>query len=648
MNAGGLNHNSLSLLTAGPVVLLLPLFLLLPWGDGAMAATNLLAVQLLLLAVAALNWGGRQRDRTDDSLELSLAGLALAGVAVVGAARVVHQIDPYGGWLQLINYLFFGLFYLLHVSAGRQDQEWASRGMHWLLAGILLAAGHGLWEQLFLQPGRVSGPFRDPNHLASLITAGTAVVLARLVFGGRVPWRRRWWWLLPLVPLVWVLLLTGSRGGVLAFLAVLTAALLARRLVLVLVPLAVWAGLLLVPNPFRSYLISMASGDPYALERIGIWRSALDMIANHPLGVGLGNYRLFSPAYNFPVEHAVARFGRAPQQAHNVPLQLVAEGGLLMIVPLALLLAALLLALLQYRRRRGTAGDDPVAAGALLGLLGLGVQAMVSKNLGNNALYFTMLFFLAVLWGLWPRAAVRVPRFPGLPAAARTALVWALALLAAWFVSWVPFHGDRLAAQAAHRQAQGDPAGAAALLHRAAAAVPIQSYYQGRMAALHGRQYHRTGDLGAFTSAVRHYDRAIRLNPRELSFRLERAGLYLHLSQAGPAPGRGEGRETARHAYRKVLQLNPHQFAVRAILAGMAVEEGNPAIAVQQLERAVADEPNFIRGRLMLAGLLEGLGRAAEAEEQRRQAAQRRRLYPQPLPGWGGYEIELLRPAAEE
>jgi tetratricopeptide (TPR) repeat protein len=147
---------------------------------------------------------------------------------------------------------------------------------------------------------------------------------------------------------------------------------------------------------------------------------------------------------------------------------------------------------------------------------------------------------------------------------------------------------------------------------------------------------------------VRHYDRAIRLNPRELSFRLERAGLYLHLSQAGPAPGRGEGRETARHAYRKVLQLNPHQFAVRAILAGMAVEEGNPAIAVQQLERAVADEPNFIRGRLMLAGLLEGLGRGAEAEEQRRQAAQRRRLYPQPLPGWGGYEIELLRPAAEE
>ncbi len=653
MSAGG-QTDSRWFLTAGGPAALLPLFLLLPWGDGTMAAGNLLAVHLLLLVVFSLHLaGGRRCAGEGEAVTLSLAGLALAGVAAVGAARVVHQIDPYGGWLQLINYLFFGMFYCLHASACRRDTRWAPAAMHWLLAGILLAAGYGLWEQLLHQPGRVSGPFRDPNHLASLISAGTAVVLARLVFGARGQWRRRLWWTLPLIPLVWVLLLTGSRGGVLAFLALLTAALLtaallARRLVLALVPLAVGAGLLLVPNPFRSYLISMASSDPYAMERIGIWRSALEMIGAHPLGVGLGNYRLFSPVYNFPVEHAVARFGRAPQQAHNMVLQLVAEGGLLMILPLVLLLAALLAALPAYRRRRGMVGDDPVAAGALLGLLGLGVQAMVSKNLGNTAICCTMLFFLAVLRDLWPTISLRAPRSPGLPVWARTALVWSLAAVVAWFAVWVPFHGDRLARGAALRLGDGDPAAAAALLHRASAVVPIQSYYHGRMAVLHGMQFRRTGDLGAFASAVRFYDQAILLNPRELSFRLERAGLFLHLSGSGPGPAVAEARETARRGYHKALQLNPHQFAVRVILAGMDAEEGNRAGAVRQLGRAVADEPNFIRGRLKLADMLEGLGRTGEAEEQRREAAQRRRLYPQPLPGWGGYERELLRPGAEK
>ncbi len=625
-------------------LLLLSLFLLLPWGDGSMASVNLLAVQVLLLLALSLHFSGRVRgDQEGGTITLTLIGTALAGVAALGAARVVHQVDPYGGWLQLINYLFFGLFYLLHASACHREPAWAATAMHWLLAGILLAAGHGIWEQLYLHPGRVSGPFRDPNHLASLVTAGAALVLARLLFAPGRDWRRRAGWLLPLVPLVWVLLLTGSRGGVMAFLTVLAAAVLARRLILVLVPLAVSAGLLLIPNPFLTYLKSMASGDPYALERLGIWRSALDMIAANPLGVGLGNYELYSAMHNFPVEHAVARFGRMPRQAHNIPLHMVAEGGWLMAVPLALLLAALLAVLLRYWQCRSTTGHDPVAAGALLGLLGLGVQAMVSKNLGNTALCCTMLFFLAVLGDQSPRAAVRVPRFSRLSAAARNALVWSLAALVFWFAVWVPFHGHQLSMAAARQQAAGDPAGAAALLQRAITEVPIQSYYHARLAALHGEQFQRTSDLEAMASAVRTYDRAIRWNPRQPAFQEARAALYLGFARTRPGPLGDEAWQEARRGYLKALQLNPYRFPVRWILAGMSVERGDPASAIFQLERAVADEPNFIRGRLMLAGLLADQGRTVEAEEQRREAAERRQRYPQPLPGWGAYERELLR-----
>lgn len=627
--------------TAAGLGLLLPLFLLLPWGDGAMAAGNLLAVQGLILLTAVLHGGRTSALIRERPVTLTLIGTALAGMAAVGAVRVIHQVDPYGGWLQLINYLFFGLFYWLHAAAHRQRPERSAGVLLWLLAGILLAAGYGLWEQVFQHPVRVSGPFRDPNHLASLVVAGAAVVLARLVFGKDSAWRRRLWWLLPLGFLVWVLMLTGSRGGMLAFLSVLAAALLVRRFILVLIPLATAAGLLLIPNPFLSYLKTMASGDPYALERIGIWRSALEMIVANPLGVGLGNYGLFSAIHNFPVEHAVARFSRMPRQAHNVPLHLIAEGGWPMVLPLALLLAALLAVLL--RSRHGGTGGDAVVPGALLGVLGLTVQAMVSKNLGNNALCFTMLYFLALLAVRSPGITVRLPRPLRLPPAVCATLVTAVAAAVFWFTVWVPYQAHSLSREAELRLADGDPAGAAVLLQRSIRAVPIGSYTIARLASLHAKEFRRSGDLEAFASAVRFFDRAIRLNPRQSSFLEQRADLYLHLARTGAESLAAEAWAGARSGYGKVLQIDPHRFTVRLILARMSMEAGEPAAAVRQLERAVGDEPNFIRGRLMLAEVLEHQGRTAEAEKQRREALERRQRYPRPLPGWGPYERELLR-----
>ena len=621
-------------------LLLLLLFLLLPWGDGAMSADVLLTVQLLLLAALLLR--PAMPPPGDSTRSLTLIGIALTGILLLGAVRVTWQVDPYGGLLVLINYLFFALFYLLHGSACRRSREWAPLALHWMLAGILLAAAWGLAEQVLQDPGRVSGPFRDPNHLASLLTVGASLVLARLVFGAPGGWRRRAWWLAGLAPLVWTLLLTGSRGGVLAFLAVLAAALAARRLVLLIVPLAVGAALLVIPNPFLSYLRSMASNDPYALERLGIWRSALEIIAHNPLGVGLGNYALYSAAYNFPVEHAVARYGRMPRQAHNILLQLTAEGGWLVAIPLVLLFAALGVALFRWRRGLD-GGGDPVAGGALLGLLGLGVQAMVSKNLGNNVLCFCMLFLLAVLGPLSPRLAVKWPCGP-LSGALRRGLMLAAVAVVGWFAVWVPWHADRLSREAGQCLADGDAAGAAALLDRASRAVPIQSHYLARRAEIQGAQFRLTGDPGRFASAVRLYDEARRWNPREPSFLLERAALHLHLARSRPGGAAAEARAVARTDFRAALRLVPHQYAVHERLAGMALEEGDRQGAMDHLRRAVADEPNFIRGRLLLARLLEQAGRTGEAAEQRREAAERRQRYPRPRPGWGGYELELLRP----
>ena len=128
--------------------------------------------------------------------------------------------------------------------------------------------------------------------------------------------------------------------------------------------------------------------------RVGIWRDTVTIIRDFPLtGTGLNTYgvaMLGYQTYNPSVRWV---------EAHNDYLQLVAEGGVLLVVPVGI---AFFILVREVRRRFREGGDDPMTywlrAGAVTGLVALGLQSLVdfSLQMPGNAVLFVTLWAIAI------------------------------------------------------------------------------------------------------------------------------------------------------------------------------------------------------------------------------------------------------------
>jgi len=229
--------------------------------------------------------------------------------------------------------------------------------------------------------GRLQGGADDPNFLASYIVAATVLAIAvrqLLPRIGRL-----------LTPCVIVVLVIGlgatqSRGGMLAAIAALVAAVLlmrGRRLA-VLATVVLLAGVGLVyfaATPTAASRLTSATDRGNGRE--DLWRVAGRMARDHPLaGVGLDNFRVRSGEYvRQPGSlEFVDLIAERPHQVHNTYLQLLAENG---VVGLALFVAfvsaALASARLAARRfeAAGAAALGQFARAVLVADVGLLVAA---------------------------------------------------------------------------------------------------------------------------------------------------------------------------------------------------------------------------------------------------------------------------------
>jgi O-antigen ligase len=133
-----------------------------------------------------------------------------------------------------------------------------------------------------------TGIFGDPNDLAATLVAGLALTLSRLPRSSR-PQR------IPLLLLscliIWAVLLTNSRGGMLALLIVLGGLLLAfqKRKVLSITLAVLVIGGFLTFGPSR--MTSFDSEEESANMRFWFWANGVDMLKSQPLtGVGYGQF----------------------------------------------------------------------------------------------------------------------------------------------------------------------------------------------------------------------------------------------------------------------------------------------------------------------------------------------------------------------
>jgi len=270
---------------------------------------------------------------------------------------------------------------------------------------------YGFWKPT--EGGSPFGPFVNHNHFAGwimmllpLALGYSCAVMQASIRDQEGSWNRWLHWLVTplagrfllglfgILAMGMSLVLTGSRSGILGFTIAVTvvAAFIARRIggwpgrvaaalaLLVLVAGAVqWAGVDATVNRFMHASVDMPG-------RLAAWRDTAQIIRDFPVfGTGVGTYGWAMLVYQTGDRSQIFF------EAHNDYLQILAEGGILLAVPVAVTLGAIVYTI---RRRFKAHRDDIltywVRVGAVAGLLGMAVQSTLEFSLqlmGNFVLF---------------------------------------------------------------------------------------------------------------------------------------------------------------------------------------------------------------------------------------------------------------------
>ncbi len=286
-----------------------------------------------------------------------------------------------------------------------------SEAIYGLIQALIPSLGV-LWVDLQAYMGDARGTYINRNHFAGFIEmvwplalgftlalgySGKEIDLRKLIASDQ--FNKQILLVLGMVVMLLALLLSRSRGGITgAFIGIFTFILLTRSAYKRL-PLGFWLmggamiGLILLYgikigfDPIVERFLLIGDGD----SRFSIWQDSLMIFKDHPLGIGLGNFRNIFPIYNVS-NISETRF----LYAHNDYLQLLVEAG----IPGFLALVSGFLVFLGksvQKIRKLEPQDDPLrfffAVGALSGLVSIAFHSFFDFNLHMpaNLIYFVTL-----------------------------------------------------------------------------------------------------------------------------------------------------------------------------------------------------------------------------------------------------------------
>ena len=251
-----------------------------------------------------------------------------------------------------------------------------------------------------LKPKQGYGQFINKNHFAYLMEMAFGLGLGIAMAGG-VKRERLLIYFALLLPIWTGLVLSNSRGGILAMVVQIVVAALflmsrqsvALKAVLVIVLVVgilfgtLWVGGDRLASNFEAATNELSTTSAGA-SRNEIWRATLKMFAAHPiLGVGLGGYWIGITAY-----HDASGL-MTPQEAHNDYLELLSSGG---VIGFAI---GVWFAVAVVRAARRNVSDEmrPIRLGAILGIVGVAAHSLVDFGLHIlvNAIVFLALIMMA-------------------------------------------------------------------------------------------------------------------------------------------------------------------------------------------------------------------------------------------------------------
>ena len=591
---------------------MLVLIVILPFNEGGNGYIVQLLTQLILLGGAAC-WAVHALRRGQVGLIFDRVDWFVLGLSLWALGSLAFSAYKYATILELIKLLaYLALFYLARILFPLGEKR--ALLLAAILGSSLLQLAVALHAVLFRDAPILQAGFVNPNELACFFVFGSAIALSYLLFHQKSAKMNfcTFCVAVALGGLIIALLALKSRGAVIGFSSagLLLTTLRHKRCGLIfLLCLSVLA---VLPLPNGSLLQRLRKqDDPFAYQRLDIWRSSVQMLADHPLyGVGLGMFRYYAPGYNFPVEHQVARYGKRLDLAHGDFLQIGAETG---VIGLSLFLAGIGLIGAYSAAQLKTAPISWTTAASAAGILSVLAQSAFSNLLLSPAIAMTTVVFAVILLD----GAGKYHHVNHSFATARRSLwqgYFALALLCLYLLVPVigyPFLGHWYFLQ--YRQLWQMKAYPQAIAHLQTALqfIPLHASYHQTLGNIYLAAFRNQPNLDAFYEGYQELTQAIRHNPLELEFYVSLAELHREMFRK-MLPTRPTA-QNAMDEYQRAIQVNPFNPFIRFSLATLYADLNEFEQALTALREAVNLEPNFVGGYQMSGKILTHLQRPQEA-----------------------------------
>lgn len=388
----------------------------------------ILIIFYILISVAAVvfladQFSSEKPGFSREPLQIPLIGAAIyaflqivpfGSTSIAGVNDVARTIslDPNSTWMTALQLTAFSMFLVMMISS----LSTIKRTSRLFVVVAIFGFGYSFFAilQSVLSPQKIYGiydaglgssfgSFVNRNSFAAFAEMTLALPLG-LVFAGGVSKDKRLLFFTTIALMGVALLLSGSRGGLVAFvsevivLLILTRQEAARKSfvlrigLIALLVVAIVAGSIFVGGDTSlTRFAETAASEDFTTDRSHIWSVATQVIsANMPFGAGFG---AFGVAYTrFDTLSGLARV----EQAHNDYLQVLADAG----IP-GLLLGLVFLFLLfrcGWRARKiGNVFRRGIALGAFAGCFAVLVHSIFDFVLHVTAVALMFLTLLAML-----------------------------------------------------------------------------------------------------------------------------------------------------------------------------------------------------------------------------------------------------------
>lgn len=473
----------------------------------------------------------------------------------------------------VLIFIYFTLFY---KEQRKETDQFLVISYIISVFSALTVAGYLFPTSLWGSGGRAVF-FASSIHEGIISGMGVLILLYYVLAAEKTESRRHWKFYLLLTLNIAGVFVSQSKAAYLGTVGFALVLLLMRRKKW-LPFLAIFIALtFVIPNPIRSMVVRSLTKDPYAANRIDIWKMCAGIFIDYPItGVGLDNFEQVSKGYNFKQPRGPSNYGKVPRNTHNDYFKLICEtgiGGL-----------ALLLLMAWFLARKLFVSPLNITSVLILYLL---FQAFLFNILFTTFFLFIFLYLLKTLL----ESAVTFRSFSS-PLKFSFIILLVLMTLSAYLLPW---WSDALLKK---RHPGMNYIQRFELLNSAAALNPLDAGIYLLKAAALRRYFQRTTNWESFYDALALLKKARRLRGALVESYTMEAGLYFDLISKGLM---------YEHMDEEIITIleqaethDPYNPFIKMTKAHIYRQFEQPEKARQQALAAIALEPDYVEALIFL------------------------------------------------